>query len=722
MPWSGKSSAGRSSRRPSLLTQFGLISLVLLVAVGYVLGMRLQRNQRERTLRDNIHNAQIIAEVGVRPLLDPADLQRDFEPISADVRDRLDAALASSVTSNGVVRIKIWNLQHWIVYSDNPQLIGRWFPGEAALDAAFVGRTTSEVSDLTAPEEMEEREFGTLFSVYVPLRVDSNGRFTSAADGRVIGAFEIYLPYQPIADSIARDTRQLYVALAVGLVVLYLCLFRLVAGASRRLRRNAVETAHQATHDELTGLANRRLLRWEVERWVAEERSASTRSGGRRSGHRNDRPNASTAPPDVEPTAEPVVALALLDLDRFKEINDTLGHPRGDEVLRAVAERLSSGVDASCVARLGGDEFVVLAAGVTDAHDASQLCDQIEAALERPIVVNGIALGVRASIGVALAPLSTADADTLLQQADIAMYVAKRTNTVRRLYAPELDEYSPERLGLAADVRGAMAAGHIELAYQPKLEIGSCRILGVEALVRWNHPERGIIMPSEFLPVIETTELIGPLSWHILDLALGQCAAWRRGGVELSVAVNLSARSVGDPSLIENVRLALARHQLPGEALELEVTESAVLDDALCAHESLQQLRDLGVSLAVDDFGTGYASIKQMTMVPLDVLKIDRSFVMGLLHDRTSAAIVRFTIDLARHLQVSVVAEGVEDERTLAELLRLGCDQAQGYLIARPMPADDLIGWMNRWYVATAAPPPPPPVPSNTYRVRELVR
>ncbi|HEY4331070.1 MAG TPA: EAL domain-containing protein [Ilumatobacteraceae bacterium] len=653
--------------------QFGLLSFVLLVAVGAILGQRLQENSRRRTLNEAIHSAQIIATVGIEPLLTPADLQQNFVPLADATRNTLDRALQSSVSDNGVVRIKIWNLQHWIVYSDNPKLVGRWFASEDTLDAAFAGRTVSEITDLSSAEEMEERDFGTLMSVYVPLRVDAKGSFTTASTGAVIGAFEIYLPYKPIAAEIANDTRTLYIELGAGLLVLYLALFRLVAGASRRLRRQATENAFQATHDSLTGLPNRRMLNTEVDALLA-------RQG-----------------PDG------VVALALLDLDRFKEVNDTLGHAYGDEVLGAVAARLSSYADAACVARLGGDEFVVVVTNVHDGHDALVLCDRIEQLLEEPIEVGGVQLCVRSSIGLTIAPEHGTDCETLLQRADIAMYVAKSSGTTRRMYSSEFDHYSPERLGLAAELRDAMASGQITLAYQPKLEIASCAIRGVEALVRWQHPERGMISPGEFLPVIENTDLIGPLTWCVLDLALAQCAQWRAQGVDLKVAVNLSARTVSDPNLIDNIRVALARHRLPSSSLEIELTESAVLDDQGNAQETLNQLRAMGVSLAVDDFGTGYASIGYLTTLPVDVLKIDMSFVRKLFSDSRAAAVIRFSIDLARHLGLLVVAEGVEDEHTLAELHRLGCDIAQGYLIAKPMPAAELLGWISRWQAAVVS-------------------
>ena len=654
---------GGRVRRPSLLAQFGLLSFVLLAAVGVVLANRLQDTYRERTLDDAVRSAEIVAQVGIQPLLTPADLERDFVPLDADRLETLDASLRSSVSANGVVRIKIWNRQHWIVYSDNERLVGRWFVGDDALTLAFDGVTNSFVTDLSRPEEMEERDFGRLLAVYVPLRVGDDGMFTSDPTGEVVGAFEIYLPYEPLAAAIRTDTRRLSIAIAIGFVVLYLGLFRLVAGASRRLRRQSAENAFQATHDALTGLPNRRLLQPTVERLV-RRRAEGTQ-----------------------------IALLLLDLDRFKEINDTLGHRSGDEVLCAVAARLSESASVSSVARPGGDEFVVLIEA-TDRAGALALADSIVALLEEPIEIRGIRLCIRTAIGVALAPDHGEDAETLLQHADVAMYVAKRSGTVCQIYDEGLDEYSPERLGLAAEVRRAIADGEIVLAYQPKLDVATGAVRGVEALVRWKHPERGIVMPGEFLPIIENTELIGPLTWHVLDVAVADAASWHRAGLDLEVAVNLSARSISDPELVSRVQHTLDRHGLPADLLELELTESAVLGDHAQASATLEALRDLGVTLAVDDFGTGYASISYLTTLPLDVLKIDRSFVGVLRTDRTAAAVVGFTMDLARHLGLRVVAEGVEDEPTLDALRDLRCDQAQGWLISRPMFAEDLLVWL----------------------------
>lgn len=654
--------------RPSLLFSFGVLSFVLLTAAAVGLTMQIGETQVQRSRDDAEQRARIAAVAAFGDVLRPADLTRNFLPLSPDRRAAYDAAADRVLVSGGLVRLKIWNAQHWIVFSDNDELIGRWFAGDDLLDAALAGESTSTVSNLNRAEELEVRDFGTLLSVYIPVRFDRLGRFTPAESEPVVGAFEIYLPYAPVQAAIDADTRALYLQVAVAFLVLYAVLFRLVFGASRRLRRQAEDNAFQATHDSLTGLPNRRMLAATVDQRLAN-----------------------TAEKDRD------IGLALLDLDHFKEINDTLGHISGDGLLIAVAHRLTASMVGCTVARIGGDEFVVVGDALNDDDSARSFGARIHRVLDEPFEVAGIDVCVRASIGLALAPRDGTSTDDLIQHADIAMYVAKRTGALTCVYASLLDHYSPERLGLAAELRGALADGRITVAYQPKLDFRSGEVHELEALVRWHHPDRGMIPPGDFLPIIENTDLIGPLTWEVLEQSAARCAHWRSVGLDVCVAVNLSARTVGDPTLVTEVAAALARHGLPGDAIELELTESAVLGDHARAAEILQALRALGVSLAVDDFGTGYASISYLTTLPLDVLKIDQSFVRDLLNDDTSAAVVAFTLDLARHLGLRVVAEGIEDERTLDRLRSLGCDTAQGYYIAKPMPAEQVEDWIRNW-------------------------
>ena len=669
-------------RRPSLLLQFAAISLVLITGAGLVLAQRLGAIQRERSLQDAVERGTIVAQAGVQTLMTPAELQQDFVPLAGEKTDDLVRAFRALIGNETVTRIKVWNAHHWIVFSDNEDLRNRWFAGDEALERALHGETVPLMTDLSGAEEMEERPFGTQLAVYVPIRA-VDGEFTDDPDAPVIGASEIYIPWAPIAANIARDRNELYLTLAAALAVLYLVLFRLVLGASRRLRKQALDNEYQATHDALTDLPNRQMLVPELDRMLARRRDA---------GH---------------------VGLTLLDLDRFKDINDTFGHTCGDQLLVSVARRLRAEMPDAFVARLGGDEFVVVTAGVTGADEALALSADVEALLEAPFPIEGILVSVRASHGVVVAPDHGTTAEELLQHADIAMYVAKRNGGGgRRLYQSELDHHSPERLALVAELRDAIASKQITLVHQPKLDLATDRVTSVEALVRWRHPTRGMLTPGEFLPIVESTELIDPLTWEVLDQALATCASWLASGLELKIAVNISARTIGSTELVPRVRDTLARHGVPAKLLELELTESALLGDPQGALDNLNRLRDLGVAVSVDDFGTGYASVGYLTTMPLTALKIDMSFVQAMLVDRASQAVVDFSMGLAAQLGLDVVAEGVEDEATLAALRRSGCTIAQGFHISRPLPSSELMHWLLAWSTRHLPTPEPLPAPA----------
>jgi diguanylate cyclase (GGDEF)-like protein/PAS domain S-box-containing protein len=422
----------------------------------------------------------------------------------------------------------------------------------------------------------------------------------------------------------------------------------------------------QAFTDQLTGLPNRALLHDRAEQAIR----LASRQGL-------------------------TAALLLLDLDRFKEVNDTLGHHHGDLLLQQVAERLHGSLRGSdTVARLGGDEFAMLLPQITSVQEATAVADKLSAAIEAPFTVDGLSLDVDASIGVAVYPNHATDANELLQRADVAMYAAKATHTGYTVYEPTLDQHSPRRLGLLGQLRRALAAGELVVHYQPKADVRSARILGVEALVRWQHPEHGLLGPGEFVPLAETTGLIRPLTAYVLDAALRQCRAWLDAGRELSVAVNLSTRCLLDLTLPDQITQLLEDTAVAADRLLLEITESAIMTDPTRALEVLNRLHALGVQLAIDDFGTGYSSMAYLKSLPVDELKVDRSFVKHLRDNQNDAVIVRSTVDLGHNLGLRVVAEGVEDEATLKELATLGCDSVQGFHVARPMPAAELVAWL----------------------------
>lgn len=431
-----------------------------------------------------------------------------------------------------------------------------------------------------------------------------------------------------------------------------------------RLRAQVSENEHQAMHDSLTSLPNRLMF----DR-TATDALAATELG----------------------------AVLLLDLDRFKEINDTLGHAAGDAVLQEVGARLSSLVtDGACVARLGGDEFAVVMVDA-DLIAATAFAEQIRRALLTPLNVIGVTLTVDASIGIAMVPEHGTDVPTLLRRADVAMYEAKDNHGGVAVYAPDRDHHSAARLALVADLRAAIANGDLVLAYQPKTQTVGKNVSGVEALVRWQHPVRGMIPPDDFIGIAEQTGLIAPLTEWVLRTALAQCRRWLEDGLDLGVAVNISPRTLRDPDFVPLLTDLLAETRVPAARLTLEITEGALMDDPERAIDVLWELRRAGVRLSVDDLGVGHSSLSYLKRLPVHEIKIDKSFVTGMVDDGDDEAIVTAVIAMVHKLRMSVVAEGVEDERTLIRLGELGADLAQGYWMSRPVPAAEIAPWIQRW-------------------------
>jgi diguanylate cyclase (GGDEF)-like protein len=455
--------------------------------------------------------------------------------------------------------------------------------------------------------------------------------------------------------------------LALEASPLLLPLLALPMVAVQRAGRQALIAERLALHDALTGLPNRVLFRARTEQAIhaAEHRRAS-------------------------------VAVMLLDLDRFKEINDTLGHHYGDEVLRQVGERLSGVVgDADTVARLGGDEFAVLLPSIETPAAGVGVAAAIRRAVAAHFDVAGVRLELGASVGIASFPEHGQDVDVLMQRADVAMYQAKEGRTGVERYVPELDGNSVQRLALAGDLRGALERDEFILHYQPKIDLRTGAVKGAEVLLRWAHPIHGWLPPDEFIPLAEHTGLIVPLTNHVLAHALRQVGTWRKNGIDLSVAVNLSARTLVERELPDQIEGLCRRFEVPTDRLVLEITESMVVADPARALPVLARLHELGVEIAVDDFGTGYSSMDYLKRLPVREVKIDRSFVTPMATDARDAAIVRCTIDLARSLGLRVVAEGVESPDVRHRLTTLGCDQGQGFSFSRALPAAQFTAWLT---------------------------
>lgn len=430
-------------------------------------------------------------------------------------------------------------------------------------------------------------------------------------------------------------------------------------------RKEAQEALRRMTYrDLLTGLPNRALL---------QERIYSTM-----------RQNGQS------------IALLVMNLDRFREVNNTLGHHNGDAVLQEVAQRLTDVLgDGERAARLRGDEFGILLPG-GDVALAQQVAAKIQKALQLPIMVEKLPIELGASIGIAVSPDHAQDPETLIRRADLAMQWAKRQGIGIAAYSQECDPYDPQSLTLLSELRRALEADQLVLHYQPKVDLKTNTVIGTEALVRWRHPKRGLVMPDQFIGLAEQGGLIKPLTRWVLQHAVEQHRAWRKEGTPLPVAVNISARNLHDPQLVDEVSQLLDEQDVRPKDLSLEITESAVMADPVRAAQMLRLLQERGVELSVDDFGTGYSSLMYLTKLPVGEIKIDKSFVMGMAaKNADDMVIVRSTNDLGHNLGLKVVAEGVEDQDTFDLLASFGCDFAQGYHMARPMPGPEMGGWLR---------------------------
>ncbi len=389
-------------------------------------------------------------------------------------------------------------------------------------------------------------------------------------------------------------------------------------------------------------------------------------------------------------------ALLLMDLDHFKEINDTLGHHRGDFLLQQVGSRLKSVLfEPDVVARFGGDEFAVLLPRLAAAEHINIVVQKILKALEAPFVIEDIPIAVEASIGIALYPDHGANPDSLLQRADVAMYTAKKSGNSYVIYDAKHDQHSPRRLALMGELRHAIDSDQLLLHYQPKIDLRTNRVSGVEALIRWQHPQYGFIPPDQFIAPAEQTGLIEPLTRWVLNTALHQCQAWHQAGLSITVSVNLSARNLHNPQLTDQVTDLLQTYRVASSQLVLEITESAIMVDPARAMEILTRLSKMGAGLSLDDFGTGYSSLGYLKKLPVNEIKIDKSFILDMLRNEDDTVIVLSIINLVHNLGRKVVAEGVENQEIREQLTAFGCDAAQGYFWSRPLPPAEFTRWLS---------------------------
>jgi diguanylate cyclase (GGDEF)-like protein len=629
----------------SLLTSWrALASVFTFAAVGLaLLAGSLERQQEDRTLREVVAEAELISELLIEVEL--AD-HEDQTVLPSGATDRIDAGVGHLAARARLVGLQLWHPDGDLLYSDTEDADPLTADERAHLQAVLAGRPQVEF-------EQDEGRVPTATVLTQP----------QGTDGEPSGLVaEVLLPQDRVVAGLEAAARNLYLgaaALLAGTVLL------VVVTRLRLLRRE-----YEAMHDPLTGLGNRALLAKEAGALGAGRRS---RSGG----------------------VGPHTALLLLDLDGFKDVNDTLGHGVGDMLLVEVARALRSAVRPSdVVTRLGGDEFAVLLRDLPSAQAAVLVARSIADTLQRPFTVDRVNLEVGVSIGVAVHPEQGDNLATLLRRADVAMYQAKREGDDVRLYDAEGDPHDESQLDLLSQLRSAISTDQLRLHFQPKVALRAGRTVGFEALVRWDHPQRGLLPPADFLPLAERTALMRPLTDWVLREAIRQCADWRAQGWDVDVAVNIAPATLVDAELPTKITTLLAEAGLSGEALELEITETAVMVDPQRASDALRRLQAIGVGVSIDDFGAGYTALSYLKLLPVRRLKIDRGFVTHLLDDDKDEAVTRAVIQLGHDLGLTVVAEGVETAGVRQRLLELGCDEAQGYLMARPMESSAVLDWL----------------------------
>lgn len=577
---------------------------------------------------------------------------------------RLDGLTRSQMKGTSIAKVKVYNLTGRTVFSTEPGQIGEDKRADAGFLSAKAGDTASEIVFRDTFYAFEGVTVDrNLIATYIPLRDDTSGQIEAV--------FEVYADVTPLVKKMEATQIKIIAGVALALMLLYLFLFLIVRRADGIIRQQEQERQenedrirHQAFHDSLTGLPNRDSFL---------ERFGEAIGRAKRRGNRG--------------------ALLFLDLDRFKLINDSLGHDAGDQLLRVTASRILKSLrDTDMVFRISGDEFVVIVEDLDHAENAALAAQRILEIMATPISLGGCEVIVNISIGITIFPSADLDVESLVKEADTAMYRAKQAgHSHYEFYTPGLTAVAFERLALETDLQRALQNDEFLLHYQPKVDTGTKAMVGVEALLRWRHPKKGIVPPNDFIYLLEDMGLINAVGEWVLIQACQQARAWIAAGLPpLRMSVNISAKQFCNPSLVDTVRRALERSGLAAEHLELELTESMFIEDAARSIGMMRELKELGVSLSIDDFGSGYSSLAYLKEFPVDYLKIDRSFVRDLATNTKDAAIARAISALAHSLNMKLVAEGVEDIEQAQFLEQQGCHELQGFLFGRPVSAAEL--------------------------------
>ncbi len=631
----------KASRLAPLALKVGVVIAVLIAVVLAVAASR-PGGADGQVLDAAERQARVMRGVLGQATLANAVSQR--RPSRAE-RDRVTRQLRRVAGESDALAVRLVDKDGRVTYSSVAGERGGKLATTPELRAALAGAASSN---------RQQTRGTTSAGAYVPLRRKASSPPT--------GVLNVDTPESALAG--AAGDRQMEMLLAIGLLVLLASVLGVMAARSMPRR-----TDHQiGMIDSLTGLPNRELFNS-----MTEQALADCPAGG-------------------------MVAVLLMDLNRFKEVNDSLGHFNGDLVIERVGKRLRTVLrEGDQVARLGGDEFAMLLPSVAAKDSVAGAAQRIQEALSEPFSVGGLALNVEASIGSAVYPADVDKAGKLLQAADVAMYAAKQAHSGHEFYSPDQHKYTPARLGLVAQLNRAMEAQELVLHYQPKARLSTGTVEEVEALARWNHPRRGLLLPDEFIPVTEHTSMIRPLTIYLLETALEQAQSWSQDGIELNVAVNLSAQLLLDLQLPREIGRMLSRVGTASSKLEVEITESAIMSDPRRARRVLERMREMGVNVAIDDFGTGYSSLVALKQLPVSTIKVDKSFVMKMEDDPNDAAIVRSTVALGHNLGLKVVAEGVETLATWRELQDMGADFAQGYYLSKPLPGEQFDRWLSAY-------------------------